>query len=555
MPGGKSEPSPYFTPALKMLLEERDTVFRMYQNRLVNGDNEFEFRIPRVVARQRPNISMTVYDGDGFLTSQAQTMLTVGGYLTSEVLVDLHIKVISDQPDQDNGKAFDLEVVNINGLVLGQHQAVRVGKWERVTVSVPVGWVKFGRFDEAYDGYPAEPFVGINKVLIRTYARDLTGDKAIKGGLTLNPQGLIAFDAIAPVIFIHGAGDTGGEWLKPSTIHRSDVGWDYDNILDFFGPDHTPVVPFFNGISLGVGGGGSIASNAKQLTNDLPWVLSGFGAKRCHLVAHSKGGLDSRGFLGTPWYKKQFEDGRSLKAKVLSLYTFSTPHRGSVQANIAFEMPMRKARDTDTYGANELASSFAKQYNFWMRLGVNYIGPARNTAKNLTTGFMADFNAQNALDVPQNQFGLKFYNLAADADIIEVDKIITNLEAAGEPMWNYDAHPEYKNAAPGTDEEQLNAKNDLADLAYQVILQTPGWKTDANTTQRLGETEDERKNDLRVPIYSGLYYNDFAHMIQPVGKQNHMTVRDRQGLDKAVTKMKTDYPLDAVDRMKGLGAQ
>jgi hypothetical protein len=44
-------------------------------------------------------------------------------------------------------------------------------------------------------------------------------------------------------------------------------------------------------------------------------------------------------------------------------------------------------------------------------------------------------------------------------------------------------------------------------------------------------------------------------MIQPVGKQNHMTIRDRQGLERAVLKVKTDYPLDAVARIKELGGQ
>jgi hypothetical protein len=93
-----------------------------------------------------------------------------------------------------------------------------------------------------------------------------------------------------------------------------------------------------------------------------------------------------------------------------------------------------------------------------------------------------------------SQFGLKFYNIAAGANFIEeTDSIITNLEAAGEPMWNYDAHPEYKNAAPGADNGQLNAVNDLADVAYQVILGTPCWNQGSSSTQPLGSSEEDRK--------------------------------------------------------------
>ncbi len=77
-------------------------------------------------------------------------------------------------------------------------------------------------------------------------------------------------------------------------------------------------------------GYGSIETNAEQLYGYISGVLEKTGAKKVHLIAHSKGGLDLKYMLKT----------HGLCDRIASFTTLSTPHKGSAVASHIWKLPM-----------------------------------------------------------------------------------------------------------------------------------------------------------------------------------------------------------------------
>ncbi len=77
-------------------------------------------------------------------------------------------------------------------------------------------------------------------------------------------------------------------------------------------------------------GFGSVEHNAEQLRDYINRVLILTGAEKVNIIAHSKGGLDSKYMIT----KLGMED------KVASLTTLCTPHRGSIIASKIWDLPM-----------------------------------------------------------------------------------------------------------------------------------------------------------------------------------------------------------------------
>ena len=77
-------------------------------------------------------------------------------------------------------------------------------------------------------------------------------------------------------------------------------------------------------------GFGSVENNAEQLKRFIEKVLKDTGAEKVNIIAHSKGGLDSKYMIT----KLGMED------KVASLTTLCTPHKGSIIASKIWDLPM-----------------------------------------------------------------------------------------------------------------------------------------------------------------------------------------------------------------------
>ena len=75
---------------------------------------------------------------------------------------------------------------------------------------------------------------------------------------------------------------------------------------------------------------GTIENNAAQLKSFITKVMKATGAEKVNLIAHSKGGLDS----------KMMITNLDMEDKVASLTTLCTPHKGSIIASKIWGLPM-----------------------------------------------------------------------------------------------------------------------------------------------------------------------------------------------------------------------
>ncbi len=78
-----------------------------------------------------------------------------------------------------------------------------------------------------------------------------------------------------------------------------------------------------------IDGLGTTETNAKQLCEEITHILTQTGAKKINLIAHSKGGLDS---------KRMITD-HAMEDRVASLTTLCTPHKGSPIATALLKLP------------------------------------------------------------------------------------------------------------------------------------------------------------------------------------------------------------------------
>jgi triacylglycerol lipase len=121
---------------------------------------------------------------------------------------------------------------------------------------------------------------------------------------------------------------------------------------------------------------GTIETNAELLKTTVDKILKETGKEKVNIIAHSKGGLDSRCMI----WKYNYED------KVASLTTISTPHHGAVLADMILSL---KSLHTET----------AKKTLGDLEILYNDIYPDIYTAGyNLTTANMKEFNRMVTMD-------------------------------------------------------------------------------------------------------------------------------------------------------------
>ena len=86
----------------------------------------------------------------------------------------------------------------------------------------------------------------------------------------------------------------------------------------------------YEAYTAGIDAFGSIESNAEQLKEIILKILSDTGAQRANIIAHSKGGLDSKYMISH----------LGMSDRIASLTTMCTPHRGSSVATWIWKLPM-----------------------------------------------------------------------------------------------------------------------------------------------------------------------------------------------------------------------
>lgn len=115
---------------------------------------------------------------------------------------------------------------------------------------------------------------------------------------------------------------------------------------------------------------GSIESNAELLARDVDRVLQETGAEKLHIIAHSKGGLDSRYLISNLGYHD----------RIATLVTIATPHRGTAVADYI----------EDNLG--EAEEVVARAVNWFAGLLGDVTPDAESAAHQLTTSYMQQFN-------------------------------------------------------------------------------------------------------------------------------------------------------------------
>ena len=188
----------------------------------------------------------------------------------------------------------------------------------------------------------------------------------------------LSIKALSPVILVHGNNSNGGFYDRQG----------------FAATLRAQRIPFDNSIDMPTD---FIATHGAQLNTLIPNIVKSFGVDSVHLVAHSKGGLDSRDYLA------RYQPARDVDFKVLSLTTLSTPHNGSVLADVLI-----------AYETAAAASSFVSFSGFpGMTAALARTLTADNGTRNLTTGFVAAFNGGNIGSLPA---ATVFNTVASDAD-------------------------------------------------------------------------------------------------------------------------------------------
>lgn len=121
--------------------------------------------------------------------------------------------------------------------------------------------------------------------------------------------------AMSPVLLVHGIGGSGpstwGTFEFDKGLEDSKIVYDADLTQD--------------------SAANTVAGDAESLRLYVPQAAESFGSERIHIVAHSKGGLDTRLFLSN-----HTSQGRNLDnfPRIVSLITIATPHNGSPMGDI-----------------------------------------------------------------------------------------------------------------------------------------------------------------------------------------------------------------------------
>jgi len=194
----------------------------------------------------------------------------------------------------------------------------------------------------------------------------------------------LEYEAMAPVVMVHGIRTT-SNWFQPYTQSRKGPGYYVDKW--FTKPFDDAKLSYravdFKDDLIEVGG--------LSLSTAVENAAISFGARRVHLVAHSKGGLWSREYMGRYLMKSFYTPGDSAYLGVHSLTTIDTPHRGSYNADIR-----RLVHDylDDHYQYGRLTMSLQQQLYNW--------GPWTRSIIDLTTWKVAEFNDRNIPTLPSS---------------------------------------------------------------------------------------------------------------------------------------------------------
>lgn len=381
-----------------------------------------------------------------------------------------------------SGTPPEVDRIYFNGVDLGALTGDN-NVWKLNSFDVPISLVNFPAAGSS--GSPPTP--AVNRIEIHID----TASPAGEDNWCMSVDWVeLEFSAVAPVFLVHG------------TNAQSDT-WDPD-FTAFFGATS---VPWSNSINLEKNG--AILANGQQLAERLLVLAREFGAKKCHLVAHSKGGLDCRAFLNNRYDPEVLE--------VLSLYTISTPHHGTIVSDI---IVAARAAEDPTSSDPDLEYLIDNDYSFLDT-------PQEPAIGNQTTASMAAFNAQ----FPSIPAGIRFYNYGADADLNNNGSI-----SEAEAMPLLPSLPFGMTARAGT--AMYRAIGNAATIS--VTVNTEYWGLNTYTSIEIANANSPfAQNDLTVSTASaqapgGTYLG--------TRDANHSSIKSVGLASEILNRILTDFP-------------
>ncbi len=144
--------------------------------------------------------------------------------------------------------------------------------------------------------------------------------------------------------------------------------------------------------------------NDKRVQEYLRQISKSFGVDSMHVVMHSKGGLDTKSYLA--YYYP--EDKNNFK--ILSYTTLSTPHNGSILADIGSKY-LEGIKNNGYRPEFQNLPAFTSLLTFVNTLTEN------KGQENLTTSFILDFNNKVTPKLREIANEIDFHTTAADADL------------------------------------------------------------------------------------------------------------------------------------------
>lgn len=286
----------------------------------------------------------------------------------------------------------------------------------------------------------------------------------------------VEFDCAAPYVLAHGINSNAETWDEGSAravlTTLNDAGVLYTRFS---------VTP-----------NGSVAGNARELRDQIRAFLEPLAADKVHVIAHSKGGLDTQAMvaLAPPF-------------KVLSLSTLSTPHLGSVAADLSI-IQQTEADDLVNSGAdpNGFAATYVGTWTFGQ-------GPQLPGLRDLTTT-----SATNALARGIRGNIRPTFTFGADADLNADNDLQSNESARLFPgVAHYAARRAWL------------VLRDFSSARIVSLTTVPGriWGTRTVLTYTTAQTPAPEPNDIVVttksanPAYGTPSGNYLA---------NHSTIKD-----------------------------
>lgn len=328
------------------------------------GPLAFEIEVNRFVGE---------VNADGTLRD-VNTLVT-NGIISSKATLKLPAYDVDYDADISPYGNPERDVIKFNGVQIkrvGTNEALLTGlndTWILNEFTVPIEIIKFP--EKAQIGNATIPRMNTITIDIDQANTDLFWCTSVDWAA-------LSFKAISPVVLIHGNNSDGGFFDRRG----------FTSIL------RARKIPFDNSINMPTS---TVRTNGSRLNDYIPAIVKSFGVDSIHLVVHSKGGLDSREYLAN------FQPANDKNFKVLSYTSLSTPHNGSVLADL------QVMRTLAALNASEVEfqgfPTFTKLVSENIPLDIGTI--------NLTTDFTSAFNARNMPHLSKN---IVINTVAADAD-------------------------------------------------------------------------------------------------------------------------------------------